>query len=93
MRNLKNIPVGLTTHRDIENTALYTLYYWQYEKPEDEATALAAAISYWDKHLFKSYNIQFDFINARYQPLHGDINYYQHFLLPLEKKVGRRNHC
>ena len=68
----KNIPVGLTTHRDKENTVLYTLYNWQYEKPKDETIALAAAISYWDKNFFKPYNIELDFINGRYQPLLGD---------------------
>lgn len=84
----KNIPVGLTTHRDVENTILYTLYYWQYQKPEDETMALAAAISYWDEHLFKPCHIQFDFINARYQPLHDNTNYYQQILYPLEKKLA-----
>ncbi len=84
----KNIPVGLTTHRDLENTTLYTLYYWQYEKPKNESDALAAAISYWDKHLFKPLNITFDFINARYQPRYQHDNYYQEKLFPLEQKLA-----
>lgn len=82
------IPVGITTHRDQENTTLYTLYAWQYKKPDTQAHALAAAISYWDAHLFKLLNINFDFINARHQVNSGEENYYQNVLLPLEKKLS-----
>lgn len=84
----KQISVGLTTHRDIENTTLYTLYYWQYEKPQDNSDALAAAISYWDQHVFKPLNLAFDFINARYQPISSPHNYYKTTLYPLEKKLA-----
>src|SRR5690242_10134687 len=45
----KGIPVGLTTHRDIENTTLYSLYHWQFKKPENNKIALAAAINYWQE--------------------------------------------
>ncbi len=84
----KSIPVGLTTHRDIENTTLYTLYYWQHKPPKRSEDALAAAISYWDKLCFKPFNLQFDFINARYQPRTGKGNYYQDVLYPLEQKLA-----
>ncbi|MGB6977313.1 MAG: hypothetical protein WBE18_07685 [Gammaproteobacteria bacterium] len=82
--NSRQIPVGLTTHRDIENTTLYTLHYWQYEKPKAESTALAAAISYWNTRFFDPLNIKIDFINARYQPLYNKSNYYNQVLLPHE---------
>lgn len=84
----QHIPVGLTTHRDLENTTLYTLAYAQYRIPEEESDALAAAISYWDKHVFKPLNIYFDFINARYQVRYETGNYYQDKLLELEKKLA-----
>ncbi|MFI4956159.1 MAG: hypothetical protein ACHQAX_02995 [Gammaproteobacteria bacterium] len=85
----KQIPVGLTTHRDLENTTLYTLYHWQHgPHSNDERDALAAAIHYWDENLFKPLNIRFDFINARYQPRCKGINYYQHSILPLEKRLA-----
>lgn len=84
----KHIPVGLTTHRDLENTTLYTLYPWQYQTPQNDSDALAAAISYWDKHLFKPLNLEFDFINARYQPRYDNNNYYNDVLYPLEKKLA-----
>ncbi len=85
----KHIPVGLTTHRDLENTTLYTLYHWQYQKPDDIHDALAAAISYWDKRLFRPLNITFDFINARYQPRYETGNYYQDKLYGLEQKLAQ----
>lgn len=85
----KHIPVGLTTHRDLENTTLYTLYPSQYQKPDDIHDALAAAISYWDQHLFKPLNITFDFINVRYQPRYETGNYYQDKLYDLEKKLAQ----
>jgi hypothetical protein len=85
----KQIPVGLTTHRDLENTTLYSLYHWQYARHSmDKRDALAAAIHYWDENLFKPLNIRFDFINARYQPRCNDISYYHHFILPLEKSLA-----
>lgn len=86
--NAKKIPVGLTTHRDLENTTLYTLYPWQYEKPAHNNDALAAAISYWDQHLFQKLNLNFDFINARYQSRISPANYYQEILYPLEKTLA-----
>jgi hypothetical protein len=85
----KHIPVGLTTHRDLENTTLYTLYHWQYQKPDDIHDALAAAISYWDQHLFKPLNMTFDFINARYQPRYETGNYYHDKLHGLEKILAQ----
>ncbi len=85
----KQIPVGITTHRDLENTTLYTLYPWQHQIADDEHDALAAAISYWDEHLFKPLNITFDFINARHQVRYAQGNYYEDKLLPLEKKLAQ----
>lgn len=80
----KNIAVGLTTHRDIENTTLYSLYHWQFQKPKNKEMALAAAIHYWQKYLFYPLEIKFDFINARYQPNYENSNYYEKILLPHE---------
>lgn len=76
----KKIPVGLTTHRDIENTTLYSLYYWQNQQPANIKIPLAAAISYWP--------VTVDFINARYQPLYLEENYYEKIILPHEKMLA-----
>lgn len=83
--NAKNIPIGLTTHRDIENTTLYTLYHWQYEKPNHDSVALAAAINYWLNNILRPLNIKLNFINARYQPNYHQKNYYNEVLLPHEQ--------
>lgn len=84
----KNIPVGLTTHRDIENTTLYALYYWQFKKPENDKIALAAAIHYWQKYFLDPINVKFDFVNAKYQPNYSNENYYEKVLLPHEMKLA-----
>lgn len=84
-----NISIGLTTHRDIENTTLYTLYHWQYQIPENNYAALAAAISYWNTAFFSRMNIKLNFINARYQPLFNDSNYYEKTLLPIENALAK----
>jgi hypothetical protein len=84
----KNITIGLTTHRDIENTTLYSLYYWQFKKPENIKTPLAAAINYWQKYFLDTFNVKFDFINARYQPNYQNENYYDKFLLPHELNLS-----
>ena len=82
----KQIPVALTTFRDIESTVMYMLYPWQHQKPTTHDDALAASIHYWQTHFFQSLNFQFNSINARCQPAH-QTNYYQTVLLPLEKKL------
>lgn len=84
----KKIPVGLTTHRDIENTTLYTLHHSQFSPPENNDDALAAAIFYWQQHIFSPLKIKFDFINARYQPICDALNYYESVLLPLETQLA-----
>lgn len=84
----KKIPIGLTTHRDIESTVLYSLYFWQNHPPKYNEEALSAFISYWQTLFFTPMNIEFDFINARYQPISGNQNYYSSVLLPLEKKLA-----
>ena len=86
------IPVGLTTHRDRENFVLYSLYYWQYEQPQHKADALAAAIDYWQQTWFEPMGIKFDFINARYQPLYEEQNYYFAELQPFERELAAKIH-
>lgn len=82
-----SIPFGITSHRDIENTVLYTLYYWQHRAPERNCDALAAAINYWLNGFFMPMHIKFDFINTRYQPMFKDKNYYQDVLLAVELEL------
>lgn len=82
--NAKGIPVGLTTHRDIENTTLYSMY----QKPENNKIALAAAINYWQRYFLDAINIKCDFINARYQPNYHNENYYEKVVLPHEMNLA-----
>jgi hypothetical protein len=78
----KNIPWGLTTHRDIENTTLYA-----FDSDQNTVDALATTIYYWQQHILKPFGLQANFINARYQPLYVDSNYYQQIVLPHEKQL------
>lgn len=86
--NAKQIPVGLTTHRDIENTTLYTFCPALENNETSNDDALAAAISYWNEALFSQMELNFDFINARYQPIYNEKNYYETTLLPFEKRLA-----
>ncbi len=85
----KEIPVGLTTHRDCHNTTYYMVSEWQDNLAETAESTFPAAISYWQKSFLDGLNLKLDFISARFQPEYHPNSYYEQVILPYEEYLMR----